>query len=64
MITSLPNAFTAVRLGLGGRGEALVTETLASNTINLTGGVLIPALFVGRRAARAPASASTSAGSR
>lgn len=46
VITSLPNAFTAVRLGLGGRGEALVTETLASNTINLTGGVLIPALFV------------------
>jgi cation:H+ antiporter len=46
VITSLPNAFTAVRLGLGGRGEALVTETLASNTINLTGGLLIPALFV------------------
>jgi len=47
VITSLPNAFTAVRLGLAGRGDALVTETLASNTINLTGGVLIPALFVG-----------------
>ena len=46
VITSLPNAFTAVRLGLAGRGEALVTETLASNTINLTGGVLLPALFV------------------
>ena len=46
VITSLPNAFTAVRLGLGGRGDALVTETLASNSINLTGGVLLPALFV------------------
>jgi cation:H+ antiporter len=47
VLTSLPNAFTGVRLGLGGRGDALVTETLASNTINLTGGVLVPALFVG-----------------
>jgi cation:H+ antiporter len=47
VITSLPNAFTAVRLGLAGRGDALVTETFASNTINLTGGVLVPALFVG-----------------
>jgi len=47
ILTSLPNAFTAVRLGRAGRGDALVTETLASNTINLTGGVLVPALFVG-----------------
>ena len=47
VLTSLPNPFTAVRLGLAGRGDALVTETLASNTINLTGGVLVPALFVG-----------------
>ncbi len=54
VLTSLPNAFTAVRLGLSGRGDALVSETLASNTINLAGGVLIPALFVavaGRSAA-------------
>ncbi len=47
VLTSLPNAFTAVRLGRAGRGDALVTETLASNTINLIGGVLVPALFVG-----------------
>jgi cation:H+ antiporter len=45
VLTSLPNAFTAVRLAIGGRGEAVVTETQASNTINLAGGVLIPALF-------------------
>ncbi|HEX4521138.1 MAG TPA: hypothetical protein VH063_16270 [Gaiellaceae bacterium] len=51
VLTSLPNAFTAVRLGLGGRGDALVTEALASNTINLTGGILVPALFVGLAAA-------------
>ena len=62
VLTSLPNAFTAVRLGLAGRGDALVTETLASNTINLTGGVLVPALFVGI-ARRARASTSISPGS-
>ena len=47
VLTSLPNAFTAIRLGLGGRGAALVTETIGSNTINLTGGILFPALIVG-----------------
>ena len=47
VLTSLPNAFTAVRLGLSHRGVALVSETLGSNTINLVGGLLVPALFVG-----------------
>lgn len=45
-LTSIPNAQTAVRLGLLSRGAALVSETFASNTINLLGGVLVPALFV------------------
>lgn len=45
-MTSLPNASTAIRLGLAGRGEALVSETLNSNTINLTFGIVVPALFV------------------
>ncbi len=45
-LTSLPNAVTAVRLGLAHRGSALVGETLNSNTINLTAGVAVPALFV------------------
>lgn len=47
VLTSVPNAFTAVRLGLAGRGSALVSETFSSNTINLVGGVIIPALVVG-----------------
>ena len=47
VLTSLPNAFTAVRLGLSHRGVALVSETLGSNTINLVGGMLVPALFIG-----------------
>ena len=46
-LTSLPNAFTAVRLGLARRGAALVSETTNSNTINLFAGIVLPALFVG-----------------
>ena len=45
-LTSLPNAFTAVRLGLARRGAALVSETTNSNTINLFAGIVLPALFV------------------
>ena len=45
-LTSIPNAFTALRLGLAHRGAALVSETLNSNTINLTAGLVVPALFV------------------
>src|SRR5262249_867369 len=46
VLTSLPNAFTAVRLGRSDRGTALVSEALNSNTINLAGAVLLPALIV------------------
>jgi len=45
-LTSLPNAVTAVRLGLAGRGAALVGETFNSNSINLGVGVIAPSLFV------------------
>jgi cation:H+ antiporter len=44
-LTSIPNAITGVRLGLAGRGAALVSETFNSNSINLGVGVLVPALF-------------------
>jgi cation:H+ antiporter len=46
ILTSIPNSFTAVRLALQGRGSALVSETLNSNTVNLVFGVSIPALFI------------------
>jgi cation:H+ antiporter len=46
ILTSLPNAFTAVRLALQGRGSALVSETLNSNTVNLVFGISVPALFI------------------
>lgn len=45
-LTSLPNALTAIRLGLAGRGAALVGETFNSNSINLAVGVILPSLFV------------------
>jgi cation:H+ antiporter len=45
-LTSIPNAATAVRLGLSARGAALVGETFNSNTINLAAGVIVPSLFV------------------
>jgi cation:H+ antiporter len=45
-LTSIPNALTASRLGLAGRGAALVGETFNSNTINLGFGVIVPSLFV------------------
>jgi cation:H+ antiporter len=45
-LTSVPNAVTGVRLGLAGRGAALVGETFNSNTINLAAGVIAPSLFV------------------
>jgi cation:H+ antiporter len=46
VLTSLPNAYTAIRLGLQGRGSALLSETLNSNTINLFAGIAIPALLL------------------
>ena len=47
VLTSLPNTYTGVRLGRAGRRSALVSETMNSNTINLVGGIAVPALFVG-----------------
>ncbi|HET6850174.1 MAG TPA: hypothetical protein VFH74_15040 [Gaiellales bacterium] len=44
--TSLPNVYTGLRFGLQGRGAALVSETLNSNSINLLGGLIIPGLVL------------------
>ena len=44
--TSLPNVYTGLRFGLAGRGSALVSETLNSNSINLLGGLIIPSLVL------------------
>lgn len=43
ILTSLPNAWTGVRFGLQGRGSALASETLNSNSINVVAGLALPA---------------------
>jgi cation:H+ antiporter len=45
VLTSLPNAWTGVRFGLQGRGSALMSETLNSNSINIVAGLAIPAVL-------------------
>ncbi|MFL5960242.1 MAG: hypothetical protein ACJ75G_08275 [Gaiellaceae bacterium] len=43
ILTSLPNAWTGVRFGMQGRGSALISETLNSNSINVVAGIALPA---------------------
>jgi cation:H+ antiporter len=45
-LTSIPNAITGVRLGLAGRGAALVGEAFNSNSLNMGAGVIVPSLLV------------------
>jgi len=47
VVTSLPNAVTAVYLARRGRGAAVLSTALNSNAINVTAGLLIPASLVG-----------------
>ena len=46
-LTGLPNAYAAVRLALRGRGAAVVSEALNSNSVNLVVGLAMPALLLG-----------------
>ncbi len=46
-LTSLPNAYTAAHLARRGRGAAVVSATVNSNTINLVVGLTLPALVIG-----------------
>jgi len=45
-ITSLPNAYAAVRFATQDRGTAVVSLTFNSNTLNLLVGISIPAVFI------------------
>jgi cation:H+ antiporter len=45
-LTSLPNLMTAVRLALHGRGAAVVSEALNSNSLNVFAGVALPGLVL------------------
>jgi cation:H+ antiporter len=47
VLTSLPNAYAAVHLGRLGRGTAVLSEAMNSNTLNLLGGLVLPAAIFG-----------------
>jgi cation:H+ antiporter len=46
-LTSVPNMVAAVRLAREGRGDAVVSEALNSNTLNILVGICLPALLMG-----------------
>ena len=46
-VTSLPNAVAAVYLAARGRGAATLSTALNSNTLNVTIGLLLPAVIIG-----------------
>ena len=46
-LTGIPNVYTGLRLARSGRGRAVVSETLNSNTINILVGLSLPALVFG-----------------
>lgn len=48
-LTSIPNAYTAVHLAHRGRGAAVVSATVNSNTLNLVVGLALPAVVFGLR---------------
>jgi cation:H+ antiporter len=43
--TSLPNAYAAIRLAVDGRGDAVVSATFNSNTLNLIAGIAGPIIL-------------------
>jgi cation:H+ antiporter len=45
-LTSIPNLLTAVRLAVHERGSAVVSESFNSNSLNVLGGIVLPALFL------------------
>ena len=47
VVTSLPNAVSAVYLARRGRGAAVLSTALNSNAINVVAGLLIPASLAG-----------------
>lgn len=46
-LTSLPNLWVAIHFARANRGTALFSSAMNSNAINLGGGLIVPALFVG-----------------
>lgn len=46
-LTSIPNLIAAVQFARKGRGAAVVSESLNSNTINILAGICLPAVLIG-----------------
>jgi cation:H+ antiporter len=46
-ITGMPNLVAALRLARHGRGSAVISESLNSNTLNVVVGLVVPAMVVG-----------------
>ncbi len=46
-VTSLPNVVAAVYLARAGKGAAMLSEAMNSNTLNVVGGLVVPAAIVG-----------------
>ncbi len=51
-LTSLPNLWVALHFARRDRGTALFSSAMNSNTINLVGGLIVPALVIGTQTAR------------
>lgn len=51
-LTSLPNLWVALHFARADRGTALFSSAMNSNTINLVGGLVVPAVFIGTAAAK------------
>ncbi|MFI5283040.1 MAG: hypothetical protein ACHQ0J_07920 [Candidatus Dormibacterales bacterium] len=51
-LTSLPNLWVALHFARNDRGTALFSAAMNSNSINLIGGLIVPALFTGTASAR------------
>jgi len=46
-LTSIPNVITTIKLALDGRGMAVMSESLNSNTLNILFGICVPATILG-----------------
>ena len=49
LLTGIPDVITAIKLALDGRGIAVMSEALNSNTLNILFGICVPATMFGPR---------------
>ena len=61
-VTSLPNLVAAVYLARTGKATAMLSEAMNSNTINIVGGLMLPAIISGLSFSRTGGGAQWTAG--